>query len=283
MRAVVLMVVAMSCIVAGDTAGKLLTQAGFAPVFVAWSRFAVAAVVLAPLCGVKRGEWAAFADWRVILRAALVAGGIASILTAFRTVPLADAFAAFFIGPVVSYVLSILFLRERVSLRRSALLALSFAGVLVVVRPGFGMVDGIEFAVLAGVFYGGYLVATRAVAQVYRPRFLLISQLAVGAVLLAPLAWEPVPEIGPAQGGLLLASALASAAGNLILVIVNRTTPASVVAPLVYTQLLAATVAGWLVFGDCPDAVVWLGLFLIVGAGVASVRVAGRERPALDR
>jgi len=263
---------AVSCVVLGDTAGKLLTGQGIDPVLVAWTRFGLAALVLLPFSGLSRAELPNFGDWRVLLRGGLIAGGILSILTALRTEPIANVFGAFFVGPVVSYVLAILFLGETPSRGRSLLLALGFAGVMLVVKPGFGMTPGMGFALAAGTFYGAFLATTRAVAGAYRPRFLLISQLLIGTVILTPLGlgvtW-PAPTLPLA--GLVLLSAFGSALGNYLLVLANKRAEASLIAPLVYSQLLSATVAGVLVFGDWPDAYALAGLVLIAVSGFGSL------------
>ncbi|MEM1163543.1 MAG: DMT family transporter [Pseudomonadota bacterium] len=266
---------AMTCIVLGDVAGKTLTGQGVAPAFVAWTRFAFAAVVLLPFAGLQRAELARLGDWRLWLRAAFVCAAIASILTGLRTVPLADAFGAFFVGPIVAYILSVLCLKERPQLARIVLLAVGFVGVLMVVRPGLDTTPGIGFAVMAGVLYGAYLTATRWLAPQTRPRFLLISQLLIGSVLLAPLGLSvPVPPMTLEITLLIAASALASAAGNFLLVTISRTTPASVISPLIYTQLIAAIGAGYVFFGDLPDLLALAGLALILLSGLASLRLA---------
>ena len=274
-----LVVLAMSLIVGGDAAGKLLTQAGFSPFFVAWTRFALAAALLAPVCGLRRAELPALLNWRILLRAGLIIGGICCILSALRTTPIADAFGAFFVGPIVSYALSALLLREPVSWLRTALLLVGFAGVLLVVKPGFGVSSGMALALLAGCFHGSYLVATRWIAGSYRPRFLLFSQLLVGAVVLAPFGLAPImPALDAHLVLLVVISALGSAGGNFILVMVNRAAPASVIAPLIYSQLLAATVLGYLVFGDWPDPLSFLGLSIIILSGLASLYAARGAR-----
>jgi drug/metabolite transporter (DMT)-like permease len=277
-RLVGAVVLAMTLIVGGDAAATLLTSAGFPQTFVAWTRFALAAVLLAPLCGLGRTDLREFTNWRLYLRAALIVGGIVSILTALQTEPMANVFAGFFVGPVVSYFLSALLLGERITLIRTILLLLSFAGVLLVVRPGFGMTSGMGFAILAGCFHGSYLVATRWLAGDYRPRFLLFSQLLIGAVLLSPFALSQTPQMTLPFLGLITISALGSAGGNFLLVMVNRTTPAGVVAPLIYSQLLAAMVIGWLVFGQWPDGPSLVGLAVIIIAGVSSVWFAKQGR-----
>jgi drug/metabolite transporter (DMT)-like permease len=271
-------VLAMFLIVGGDAAATVLTGVGFPQVFVAWTRFALAAALLAPFCGLNRAELRHFLDWRLYLRAGLIVGGIVSILTALKTEPMANVFGGFFVGPVVSYFLSALLLREKITPLRTMLLLGSFVGVLLVVRPGFGMTTGMGFAILAGCFHGSYLVATRWLAGSFRPRFLLLSQLVIGAVLLPPFAFGPVPQITLSVFGLITVSALGSAAGNLLLVLVNRSTPAGVVAPLIYSQLLAAMLIGWAVFGQWPDSLSLVGLVIIMIAGVSSVWFAGRGR-----
>ncbi len=277
-RLVGAVVLAMTLIVGGDAAATVLTGAGFPQTFVAWTRFALAALLLAPLCGLARADLAHLTDWRLYLRATLIVGGIVCILTALKTEPLANVFAGFFVGPVVSYFLSALLLRERITALRTCLLLVSFAGVLLVVRPGFGMTTGMGFAMLAGCFHGSYLVATRWLAGGFRPRFLLFSQLLIGAVLLSPFALGPIPDMTLSHLGLITISALGSAGGNLLLVLVNRNTPAGVVAPLIYSQLLAAMVIGWLVFGQWPDGLSLIGLVIIMTAGASSVWFAGRGR-----
>jgi drug/metabolite transporter (DMT)-like permease len=272
-----IMVLAMTLIVGGDVAAKLLSQDGVSPIFVAWTRFALACVVLLPFSGVSRADAPTLRDPRVWLRALLIMAGICCILTALRTEPVADTFGAFFVGPIVAYVLSVILLKERVTLLRTLLLGCSFAGVLLVVKPGFGVSVGMGFALLAGVFHGSYVVATRWIAPLYRPRLLLISQLALGAVILAPFGLAALPDaLTWGAIGLITISAMGSALGNLLLVSLSKTTPSSVIAPLIYTQLLSATVLGYLVFSDWPDAVACFGLALIFVSGVASLALTRR-------
>ena len=277
-KVAVMVVLAMTLIVSGDAAAKLLGTMGFDPVFAAWARFALAAVIIAPFAGLQRGDLALAMDWRLLLRALLVVLGITSLLTALKTEPMVVVFGGFFIGPILAYALSAMLLGERVTWARTVLLGFSFAGVLIVVRPGFGMTTGMGFAVLAGCFHGSYLVATRWLAGQFRPRFLLLSQLVVGSVVLAPFAIGPLPPITGGAAVLIVISAMGSALGNLLLVLVNRTTPANVIAPLIYSQLVVATVLGVLVFKEWPDGTTIVGLLIIAGAGVSSIWFAGRGR-----
>ena len=265
---------AMFLIVGGDTAGTLLTREGISPAFVAWSRFAVAAVVLAPFCGVSLGETRAFMDWRLAFRSLLIVCGIFCVLTSLQTEPIANVFGAFFVSPIFAFVLSIILFKERAGWMRAVLLLVSFAGVLIVVRPGFGMTIGIAFALAAGMFHGSYLVATKWLAGQFRPRMLLLSQLCIGAIILAPMGIVGIPGLTWPVIGLVLISALGSAFGNLLIVLASRVADASLIAPLIYSQLIHAALLGWLVFGEWPDLQSFAGLLLILIAGLATLALA---------
>jgi len=263
------MFIAMSMIPAGDLAGKLLSSVhGVEPAFVAWSRFAVGTLLVMPF--VPRGAWRLLQDWRVWFRALLLGFGILSIQISLKTEPLSNVFAAFFIGPILSFVLSALLLREPAGLWRSLLMLLGFCGVLLVVRPGFGGSAGLGWAVLAGCFYGAYLTASRWLSHLGRPIELVFSQLIIAAFLFLPLglAYFPAPSVTVA--GLTFASAGFSMLGNLLLLFAYSRMASTQLAPLVYFQLIAATGLGWLVFDDLPDMLTWAGLGLVISAGLIS-------------
>jgi drug/metabolite transporter (DMT)-like permease len=78
---------------------------------------------------------------------------------------------------------------------------------------------------------------------------------------------------------LLSLSALGSAVGNYILVVVNKTAEASLIAPLVYSQLISATVLGVVVFGEWPDVISLCGLGLILLSGFGSLLAHQRATP----
>jgi drug/metabolite transporter (DMT)-like permease len=272
LRAILIMFVAMSLIPAGDSAGKILTSTmGVAPVYVAWSRFAVGALVLLPFT--PSGTLTLLGDWRIWLRASMLAGGITSIQFALQTTDIATVFAAFFVGPLVSYILAAFFLKETISTLRSLLILLGFCGVLLVVRPGMGGEPGVIWAVMAGTFYGIFLTMSRWLSGAGSPIALTISQLVICTLLLMPWGLAYLPAMDVTVAGLTTLSAVFSMLGNLLLLYAYRIAPATRLAPLVYLQLIAAVLLGWMIFDALPDAWTWAGLVLIIGAGLASARL----------
>ena len=277
LRAVLIMCIAMSCIPAGDTFGKLLTNQGVEPIFVAFTRFAIAALVLLPF--LPRGSFAALRHWQLWLRAALIAGGITSILTALQTEPIANVFGAFFIGPIVSYALSAWLLREPASLARTALLLIGFLGVLMVVQPGSDMRIGLLFAVLAGVLYGAFLTASKWAVNLAPPRTLLFSQLAISALLTAPFGLAALPPLDATSAALITGSSLMSMTGNLLLIYAFTLTESTRLAPFIYFQIIAATALGVFVFGETPDALSAAGIAMILASGFATLGLKSDAAP----
>ena len=271
-RAVLIMFVAMSLIPAGDSAGKLLSGTlGVSPLFVAWSRFTVGAILVAPF--MPAGTLALLRDWRIWARAAVLSCGITCMQMAVSTTGIATVFAAFFVGPIFSYMLAMIFLREPVTWLRSLLILLGFTGVLLVVRPGIDTTPGVLWAVSAGLFYGIFLTMSRWLSGVAPPLALTFTQLAISGFLLLPFGLMTLPAVTLPVAGLTLASALCSMLGNLLLLYAYRLQSATRMAPLVYFQLIAAVGLGWAIFGDLPDMLTWAVLVLIIAAGLTSTRV----------
>lgn len=271
-RAVLIMFVAMSMIPAGDSSGKLMTSAmGVSPIFVAWSRFTLGALMVLPFLP-KRSFEILRSPW-VWFRAGLLACGITCIQTALQTADLAAVFAAFFVGPMFSYVLAAVFLKEAVTPQRSLLVAIGFLGVLCTVRPGLNPDVGVLWALAAGMFYGAFLTMSRALAGIAPPVSLVFSQLFIALLLLTPFGLFHIPALTTPVVGLTVASAFFSMMGNLLMLYAYRIAPATRIAPLVYFQLIAAVALGWAIFGDLPDAFTLVGLILIIGAGLVSARL----------
>jgi drug/metabolite transporter (DMT)-like permease len=85
------------------------------------------------------------------------------------------------------------------------------------------------------------------------------------------------PDFGLPIVVFIIASALSSALGNFLLVVASKSAEASLVAPLVYSQLFSATVAGLLVFEELPDGYAMLGLMLIAISGFGSLFIHHKQ------
>jgi len=266
------MFLAMSFIPAGDTAAKLLTGTYAAePIFVSWSRFFVGTLLILPFA--PRGAWRLLRNWRIWVRAATLATGISCIQMALKVEEIATVFGAFFVGPLVSYVLAVIFLGEPVTKARSILIFIGFLGVLIVVQPGMSASTGVLWAFTAGCCYGTFLTMSRWLGHLGTPLEMTFSQLIISSLLLLPFGISHLPAPSTTITALTFASATFSLLGNLLLLYAYKHAPATRLAPLVYFQLVAAVVLGLLVFGDLPDIWTWVGITVILSAGLTSVRL----------
>src|SRR5881397_2555327 len=93
-------------------------------------------------------------------------GGQYAWVYAIAMLPLATVFAIEFTMPVWAAVLAMLVLGERLNRGRTVMLVLGLAGILIILRPGFGVVQPAALVMLAGSFaYASTMVATKRLSQ----------------------------------------------------------------------------------------------------------------------
>jgi drug/metabolite transporter (DMT)-like permease len=182
---------------------------------------------------------------------------------------LADLGAIVMIAPLIITALSPFVLKEKVGWRRWLAVIVGFFGMIIVVRPGSGVFNPIAImAVCVALGYALLILSNRAnhaieslASLVYYP---LIGIFVVSAFL-APLDW--VQPTGLVWGIMMLIGIFA-AAGHLCLTLAARYASPPVLAPFEYTGLIWAIVLGYFLFQELPDFFTFLGIFLILIAGV---------------
>lgn len=250
------------------------------PMQMIWTQYAGLFVVLA-LAAASRHGWKVLQPTPVggqFIRGCLSAAAVVTLYWALTYIPLADATAVYMLAPLVAALLAPIALGERLNLVRLGAVGVGFAGVVVILKPGFGgSSTGYYIALFAGVLFGCYFLANRRLAGSQAPLLNVLYNGLMGAIaltLLAPLYWKtPAWHTVPKLGGII---ALA-VAGQGLMITAFHFAPAAVVAPFSYTLLLFAALIGFLAFGTLPDAMTWVGIVLIVGAGLFIVE---RERKA---
>lgn len=220
-------------------------------------------------------------------------------------IPLATASAIFFVAPLIITGLSVIVLREKVGVRRWAAVLVGLLGVLVVVRPG-----GAEFSfvmllpVVAAAAYASMQITTRfmgfsekasTMAMYLQLTFLMVSALVGLAVgdgrfaaqdnaslefLLRAWVWP-----NSSDWGKLVATGILSGLGGYSISMAYRGTPAGLVAPFEYVALPLSVLWGLLIWQELPDSITWLGIALIILAGVyIAIREAAQgRRPSAKR
>ena len=192
--AIALIVTSVLCFTILDAVIKFLTQRYPIPMLV-WARYGVQALAMALWLLPQMGT--ALVRTRR-LRLQLVRGAILPFsslcfFTALKYLPLAEATAINYTTPVLVIILAVIFLDERMTRPRIALVIAGVAGMLVIVRPGSEVFQGAALLALgAAVFYGTFQILTRELAS-EDSRVLLFYPAVVGTVLMsAGLPWYGV-------------------------------------------------------------------------------------------
>jgi drug/metabolite transporter (DMT)-like permease len=209
-------------------------------------------------------------------RSLLFITSTACFFSAIGHVPLADATAIGFTAPLIVAVLAGPLLGERLGLGHWVAIAVGFAGALIVVRPTGASANLYALLVLASsATYAGYQLLTRRAASVDSPETSVAYSALMGALLMSALVPFHWSTPGPGwQWGLLGGLGLLGGTGHYLVARAFGSAPASLVSPFHYVQLLWAALVGYLLFGDVPGALMWLGAGLIVASGLY---VAWRE------
>ncbi|MDZ7799713.1 MAG: DMT family transporter [Trueperaceae bacterium] len=245
---------------------------------VVWARYLFHLLVMLPLVLARFGPRALWPE-RVgvqVFRGSLLLGATTLFFSSIARMPLADTLALFFVSPLVVTVLATLVLGEPVGWRRAAAVAVGFAGVLVILRPGTGVFEWTALlAVGAGTVHGLYMLTTRKLAGSAPPLVTLAYTALVGAIVMSAIVgfvWVPPT---PGDFGLMLLLGLLAAAGHFLIIKAFDHAPAAWLAPVGYSEIVMSTLVGYVAFGDFPDGWTWIGIAIIVASGLY---VSVRER-----
>ncbi len=278
LKGILLMALGSLTIPAVDGIAKYLSS-DYSPLLVSFMRYAAAAAIIVPFAVAMRGSKIIPSKHRLlphILRTVFLIGAMTSYYIAISTINLATAVSCFFIGPIIATALSSVILKEQMNVTKIGSLALGVVGTLIVAQPSGGIEPGILFALLTGLLFGFYLVATRMASGETPPLQSLTFQNLFGALLLlvpAIFTWS-VPKTEHVW--LILLMGLTSSLSHAMSITAFRYADASTLSPLVYAELVGAVGFGYLLFGEVPTPNVWLGAAIIVAAGLLTTYGARR-------
>ena len=270
--AVILMLGAFLMFASMDTMAKYMAANDLPTLQIVFTRFLAHFVVIVlfylPREGV--GIFKSNSPKMQVLRGLGLLGSTVFNFVALAYLPLTVTIAIFFTSPLVVCLLSIKILNETVGARRLTAVFVGFLGVLVITQVWSAEFHWAMLLSLAAMLCASfYFVLTRkiagngdsnAVSQIYASGLplMFISPVAyyVWTTPTSPLLWVLLFLIG-----------IFGAVGHTLLTIAHRFSQASTLAPLVYVQIIYATVLSWVVFGAIPNSWTIAGTAIIVGSG----------------
>ena len=275
-RGILWMLLTMALFVGLDTVAKYMSQS--LPVLqLVWARnlfhILIMGVFIAPrLPAILRTQRPGLQ----VLRSMLLLSATGFFFSAISFMPLATANAIMFVAPILVTALSMPLLGERVGPHRWGSVVVGFLGALVIIRPGTEAMDPAALLALgAAASYALYQIITRRLSGVDAPLTTLVYSASVGAVvtsLAVPTVWvtpAPADWLGLVMLGVF------GVLGHFTLIKAYEHAPAATLAPFGYSNLIWATLAGFVIFGDLPDRWTVVGAIIIAASGLYIVH---RER-----
>ena len=254
-----------------DMLAKGLGQMGYHSVMITWGRTAIQVLMLLPFL-LRAGGLGALATRHP--KAQLVRGMVMTFAGIFFVyglafLPLATMTAINFVNPFMITILSIIVLKEVVGPHRWVAIGIGFLGAVIIIRPGTESFHPAGlFAIGAATCWAIGVIATRLVQDHDSGTVTMFYTATIGLVItsvLVPAFWTPLTWEAFLY---LIGMGICSIIGQACMIAALHHASPSLLAPLGYSQLLWATIFGFVLFDDLPDGWTVVGASIIVLSGL---------------
>jgi drug/metabolite transporter (DMT)-like permease len=284
LKAILLMCAAVTLFACLDTTAKYLGRLGVPVSEIVWVRFIGQIVWTVVLLGPSAMPKLLKTQNLTLQmsRSAFMAATTLLNFLAVRYLRLDQTLSITFLVPLVAAALAVPLLGEHVGWRRATAIAVGFAGILVVVRPGYTEMHPAYIFAFGSMFtYALLMIVTRKLSSFDPAMVTLLYGTFVGAIAAAPFAiadWTWAPSA--LAWVLLLSLGALGGGGHYLMIQAYRFAPVSAVTPFLYFELISMITLSYLVFGDKPDFWSFIGSLIIVASGLYLIhreRIAHRE------
>ncbi len=257
---------------------KLLGK-GYPSGEILFSRSFFALIPLLPVV-MRNGGWTVFQTkkpWQHATRSTLGLLSAALCIEAVKLLPLAEATSLFYAAPLITTVLALALLKEKISKAKTGAILAGFLGVLYMLQPRLSSdVLGAGLALASAVSSACVYIELRRMSATEKSvtivlYFMLTCSLA--GLLTMPFSFV-VPTLRDAL--LLLSIGVIGGVGQILMTEAYRLAPATTVAPLSYLSLIWAVLLDFLLWGHCPNIESLAGAIIIAISGIL---VIAPERP----
>jgi len=204
-----------------------------------------------------------------ILRGLILATEICVMIYAFTLLGLIESHAVFTSYPLLVAALSGPILGEVVGWRRWTAIFIGFVGVLIILKPGFGVFSTAAIVPLAAaLLFALYGLLTRFASRKDTAATSFFWTGVSGSVMMTVIGasyWEPMISSDWLWMGTLC---ITGALGHWLLIKTYEAAEASAVQPFAYLQLVFVSFIGVLVFGESIELNVAIGAAVVVCAGL---------------
>jgi drug/metabolite transporter (DMT)-like permease len=199
---------------------------------------------------------------------------------ALGMLPLATVFAIEFTMPVWTAILAVPLLGERLNRGRVVMLVLGFAGILLILKPGFGVLQPAALVMLAGSFsYALTTITTKRLSQSESALavvfYMAVVQMPFALVPALPTWVAPVAADWP----WIVVVGAAGLAANFCMARALRVADAALVAPIDFLRLPLIAAVGAIFYDERIDLSIMAGAAIIFAGTWYSIRRESRRLP----
>jgi drug/metabolite transporter (DMT)-like permease len=239
-------------------------------------------VVAASSAGGLRAAAHSRMPWVQLARGVILVAEICVMVIGFVKLGLIEAHAVFASYPLLIAALSGPILGEKVGWRRWTAILVGFAGILMILQPGYAVISPWALVpLLAAFMFALYGLLTRYVARKDPAPVSFFWTGVVGAVAMTPFGLAHWTWMSPGDWAWMATLCCTAVLGHWLLIRAYAVAEASAIQPFAYLQLVFASAIGLFVFGEALRVNVAVGAAIVVAAGVFTLwRQRVREKAA---
>lgn len=199
--------------------------------------------------------------------------------SAGRDLQLAEMTTLYYVAPIITTILAVIFIKEQLTLARIGGASIGFFGIVVAVNPGGFTIDLPVIMVLAAaLFWAIAMILMRTISRSDRTLVQVFAQNFIHVVLMGVFVLPAWQGMGWSELVLCVAAGLVGGLGQFTLVDAARQVPASVLGTVEYGALIWSFVFGYLFWAEVPAATVYVGALLVIAAGTVLAWSEHRNR-----
>jgi drug/metabolite transporter (DMT)-like permease len=270
-----------------DVCAKFLGQWGIPVIEIVWARLFFGMIVTAPILVVTEGVQSLKPrDAKInALRGFFLVVSTMMFFGALKYLGIAETLSIYFVQPLFIMALAPWVLKEKVGLNRWIAVAIGFAGVLIIIRPGYLQLNpGVFLAFGSGLGSAITLLLTRKLAGSSSALANTFYTSLFGSIFagLALIPFWQTPSFNEVL--LMLLMSTIGTTANFLTVLAMQFAEASLLAPFGYTEMINAVLGGWLFFGDFPDGWTFVGVAVLIACALyISIRERGMSSSAPEQ
>ncbi len=266
---IIWMIMTMLMFVSMDTCAKYLVS-HYPTMQAVWGRYFFQVVILCVALGPRIPELMRTQSLTFqLVRSLFLLGATLCFFTGLGTIQVAEASAIMFTAPLMLTAAAPFVLKEKVGIRRWMSVVIGFVGAMIIIRPGQGaLAEGAFWVLGAAACYACYQLSTRALSGQDSVLTTLFYSALLGAVIMSVVVPFHFVMFAPFDWAVMALAGLFGTLGHFCMIKAFTNAEASQVAPYSYTNLIWASIIGFVLFGTLPDIWTYVGTGIIIASGL---------------